>query len=680
MPRISIRSEKGRQTQRSLCYSGVMGDPFKLKKLRMSNFRSFSESEVNFYPNGMTLIRGHNLDTGGSSYAGKTSIPLAISYALGFLPFSAKDQKKWGSDGPTFVELEVTNDEGTIVIRAGDKPSLTLPSGRKVTGAAPIKEELAKYLQVNPEVLAALTYQQQGERSRFLAKTDAEKKEFLSNVMPWLVRIEEASEVCEVNLTRIRQEVAATEQVLAINSRQFQSAILQEPVLVQLPKVEELKVELSNKVSNLQTSIEIAQIDVASFGTITAEDTPEMKEKADLKQEAVRRWNVARKEDQQRIQFFNQEVQRIDRCITQKEALARTIPSVLKSIESLESNKCPTCEQFWNTAPEKLAADKETLRAATEARDALKGLSELKKVAQQEFLPEPKIAKLESIMVKLDNEISQLKQEQNSSLNKRMSAVQVAQQKLHSLRVAAQQASAELSNLEHKASITAKENEHRVADYQRSLADKNRCQSEIAGITATLEQKRTELKAEQDFQEMIGRKGFLGSIFEEVLREISEETNKILASVANTAHVTLNFVSDTSTLKGKVNKTIQSIVTVNGNVADFQSGCSGGMRTSVGIAVDLAVATVISRRTNTWPGWLCYDEGFEGLDQVSKETVLEMLKKHAADRLVMVIDHTSEVKEYFSSFIDVEFSSGNSNVAPTPVLTTPEVSGSSEPW
>ncbi len=41
---------------------------------------------------------------------------------------------------------------------------------------------------------------------------------------------------------------------------------------------------------------------------------------------------------------------------------------------------------------------------------------------------------------------------------------------------------------------------------------------------------------------------------------------------------------------------------------------------------------------------------------------MEILKKHACNRLILVVDHASETKELFSSFIDIEFKNGVSRV------------------
>ncbi len=636
-----------------------MGSPFWLTALRMKNFRSFSEVEIKFERSGMTLLRGRNLDTGGSSYSGKTSIPLGISFALGFLPFSAKDQKRWGAEGPMYVELDITNDIGQATIRAGDKASLKLPDGRKVTSSSAIKEELAKFLGVNPDVLAALTYQQQGEKSRFLSKTDSEKKEFLSNVMPWLVKIEQATDVCDSNIIKINQDMAVSTRLVEMADAQLASLAIQEPVLVDLPLVKELKESLVVKRILLAKLLAEAVKEKEVADAVVVKE-PKLLALATIKAEAAGRLAIVRGEERYRIGTYNAEYAKVNNLYNETSVQANTLPKLLKEIQSLEANKCPTCFQIWSQVADRLATAKTLLQAAQEAIEALPKIKEARGCLV--FTTDPKIVQLEAIVNRLDCDISQLQLEQQNLNNKRTEAIQAATQKIHSMQVQDQQLVNEISNVDNQTAMVAKENERRVGDYTRAQIEKQKIIDRRASIEPELANHRTKLKAEQDFQALIGRGGFLGSIFDEVLAEITTEANVILASVANTAHVTISFLSETSTLKGKINKTIQSVVTIGGHSADLKSGASGGMGTSIGLAVDLAVANVVSRRTNTCPGWLIIDEGFDGLDQISKETAMQILQKNSCNRLIMMIGHSSEFKEMFTDFIDVEFKNGTSRV------------------
>jgi DNA repair exonuclease SbcCD ATPase subunit len=78
--------------------------------------------------------------------------------------------------------------------------------------------------------------------------------------------------------------------------------------------------------------------------------------------------------------------------------------------------------------------------------------------------------------------------------------------------------------------------------------------------------------------------------------------------------------------------------------------------------VDIAVAAVIARRTGASPQWIVLDEAFDGLDSGAKEACLEILQKHANDKLVMIVSHVSDFREFFTSSIQIQYKDGKSEV------------------
>src|SRR4029077_17613084 len=156
----------------------------RLGKLTLKNFRSHRKSVVDFPTSGMTLVRGKNLDTGESSYTGKSTIGLAISYVLDAgMPFSAKDQKCWYAEGNMSVQLELLTDDSTYTVKRGSQWSVTRPDGVAVTGAPAVKEELRKIFGVYPDMLTPLIYKPQNKAGRFLFMAPADKRDFLAKVL-----------------------------------------------------------------------------------------------------------------------------------------------------------------------------------------------------------------------------------------------------------------------------------------------------------------------------------------------------------------------------------------------------------------------------------------------------------------------------------------------------------------
>jgi len=174
-----------------------------------------------------------------------------------------------------------------------------------------------------------------------------------------------------------------------------------------------------------------------------------------------------------------------------------------------------------------------------------------------------------------------------------------------------------------------------------------------------VEQKK-ELATESEVAELL--KSFVGGIFEEILIEVADETNDILAAIPNVSHCSIQFSTETVTQKGSTKQKITPVVHVGQNSGPIKTVCSGGMETAIELAVDIAVASVIARRTGASPQWIVLDEAFDGLDNAAKEACLEILQKHANDKLVMVVSHVSDFREFFTSAIRIEYKDGKSEV------------------
>ena len=183
----------------------------------------------------------------------------------------------------------------------------------------------------------------------------------------------------------------------------------------------------------------------------------------------------------------------------------------------------------------------------------------------------------------------------------------------------------------------------------------------MTSIVTLRDNKNAELQVEFDFTKIVGKKGFLGSIFDEVLREIETSINTKLTVVANMAHVTFAFKTESLDSKGQTKKSITPIVNINGNETSL-AALSGGMMSTLELITDLATKEVIESRTGTAIGWYFADEVFNGQGQPTKEACLDILKQCSQSRALFVIDHHSEMREYFNKVIDIRMLNGISSV------------------
>lgn len=171
-----------------------------------------------------------------------------------------------------------------------------------------------------------------------------------------------------------------------------------------------------------------------------------------------------------------------------------------------------------------------------------------------------------------------------------------------------------------------------------------------------------EIQKEQDFLKLIGKDGFLGFIFDEFLQEVSTLMNEYLSKIPNVCFITIQFVSEIVTQKGIVKRNIKPIfLTTTSEVSSWHQ-FSGGQKSSIDLAMGLALHRVICHRLAVKPGWLILDEVFEGQDIVTKEACLEIIKEFAENKLVIVVDHASEFKEMFEQHLLVTSSQGRSRI------------------
>ena len=92
---------------------------------------------------------------------------------------------------------------------------------------------------------------------------------------------------------------------------------------------------------------------------------------------------------------------------------------------------------------------------------------------------------------------------------------------------------------------------------------------------------------------------------------------------------------------------------------------SGGELRCLSVATDFAVIGLLEDVAGIAINPIILDEGFEGLDSLNRERVLEVIELVAAKRQVFVIDHASEIKTGFSKVLKVEKKNGVSYLSDT---------------
>ena len=695
-----------------------------LKSISISGLRSIAGPvTINLPPNGLVLVEGKNEDTGGSSGSGKSNFLSAIALVLDFCPYPSTVLQSWDITHPMAVEGVLETDRGILRIRRGSKARASLADIPIQGGAKAVRETIQQAIGVNPETLALLTYRQQKKPGLFLSKTDAEKKELLTGLLQ-LSRFEEAAEEAQKSISNLETQLARLEASWNDAKQNLNEALVTDNTEALKAAIEELSVKKvliekkrdilldKKKACNEHLTAQLLQnkslvkdkyeeaVNVLKVAKseklphITSEVLDKLQANLSLvdKRLAELRAADAQKEAERRTLVLGIQAS-INACnakIGAKSGIEREISRLSKELAALENDICPTCTRQWDKAQEKkldiqkqVASQMEKLEAVTQAQLALTAAKE-KLEALPYPTPNPSIEKFAAVESKLNQDIATEKQKQISQAQVVMAERQA---NLLTLEGAVRTIENDLLKAETEArtvtkfkvddidkDIALQDNElshvnAQISDYQQGLKMtefklKNYTVviAKEAAARAAYEEVDTKIRAEKDYQLLIGREGFLGSIFDEILAEISDETNETLRSVANTRGCTVRFKSENLTQKGTVQKKIVPVVTINGHETTLEAGPSGGMGSVIELAVDLALGNVISRRTGISPGWLILDECLEGLDTVCKESCMDILGKYAENRLVMVVDHNTEFKALFSQVITVRYKDGVSTI------------------
>lgn len=679
----------------------------KLQSLSLLAFRSFaSHSWVEFPQSGLVLVDGNNKDTGGSSGSGKSSVNLGIQYAITAGGPPATALQSWMTEDPVSVMLTLKSGEQTIGITRGKKGLSVAVDGVLFNGNSKASEEkLASLFPFPLKLLETLTYRPQKTRNSFLLLSDADKKEFLSLVLG-LDKIESILEASEKTSSELQKKLDTQRAVvdgmipqLKILESQLQDVTELNEKLDEAKKTRDIRSQelaeaksklktLSDEIKERRDHVSAKWMKLIDETKVAEVDTSHLDAQRKLLNDCGQRVQALDAAEAAAIAAVKSETAQLQKKLTaakvavsERTGLNLRVQVALKEMASLEKNVCPTCNQSWQNALEKLdQLDGEI----SGIREKLKTIDTLEKeipnieaeIASKTYVRPESHTKMASVLADLQVKVAEAQATVNSQKLLAKSNAELAKADLKAamnqeLQQADEEKRSEISNVQEKINASSLEVGVLDADINNLLSQLTIAGRAVEGVSklkAQILQKDEEMASikallglELDLQAALGRTGFLNAIQAEILAEISAEANTILANVPNVSHVSIDFQTEKTTQKGTVKSVITPIIRISGQEASFAAGLSGGQQTSVDLAVDLAVIEVVRRRTGAAPNWLILDEPFDGMDFVSKEALMEVLGKFSQDRLILIVDHGTEFKEMFSSVITVNFESGQSS-------------------
>jgi DNA repair exonuclease SbcCD ATPase subunit len=588
---------------------------------------------------GLFLIKGEN-------GVGKSSILMAISHLLGFCPIPSTGLQSWFTEKKFQVVGRFESGGDSFTVSRG-KETWVLHNGEQIKGPKAVDAKLLELFNgLEPDLRRLLTYRPQRKPGMFLSLPDAKKKEFLSAVIPELARYEKAIEASSVVLEKLEDEErsagAALEYVTKVlDSLRAPVEPVEPDLSYQLSKIEALETEISgwqDTVKSLRDRAESA-VDTLDLGQL----------EKDLKQayEDFAQTRDKTNDLNSRVFSLKSQYQKLDE-------LKRALLKCVEHNKLLKNGKCPTCIRSWDSTDEALKrGELEQSRLIAE----VKRLMALPETITQYEAEASDYFKQQNYYSTLATQLSvKIQSAKDTALSDINVGIANALQRINTLQSECSQLKSSTYTIQ---SEYKRARELYIKDCDLLAVSRNNVVASRDNYNVIL----GKLNVERDCLALA--KGFFNSIFDDILVDISYRTNKILGKVDNVADVTIDFRSTYETAKKVIHRRITPYVTIRGREAELEYGPSGGMYSSVELAVDLAVAEVVAHRSGFKPGFLILDEPFTGVSIKSKEAALEVLQAWAQERLVIVVDHEGSFQGLFSNAIEVVSDNGTTTVRKT---------------
>lgn len=204
-----------------------------------------------------------------------------------------------------------------------------------------------------------------------------------------------------------------------------------------------------------------------------------------------------------------------------------------------------------------------------------------------------------------------------------------------------------------------------LARYEASLKSMKDQESGYANSLTQAEEDFTQLTQQISLAEELRKalKLFISISFDGALESIGDAATKIIRCVPTMSNATIQFEGQKETKDGKVKEEVNAVISMNGDIGIPIKSLSGGERSSVDLAVDLAVIEFIEEESAKGIDVFILDEPFTGLDTAGIEMILEFLRNLTSTKKLIIVDHNPEVKEMVSDRL-VVVREGNSSTIP----------------
>jgi DNA repair exonuclease SbcCD ATPase subunit len=669
-----------------------------LLSFKFNNIRGFTtEQEIDISNRDKIIqVDGVNTNTGGSSGAGKTTILLALDYLLGISDKPSTVLQSWLTKEPMCVSGEFLIDNKPVTITRSKKHGLTIVTpDETISGNSKLTEEkLDEFIGLPRKIFKKMVHKRQKDGGFFLSLTAKESFEFLISVLGLDKYLNQMTSI-STDIDSIGKEISTLDNSInTLNSLKSELEELLKSKIEPTCHVTQAHVDqLTKQRLELQTKIDskykevvdrISAIKKPKQGSVDFSKGPLDKLEQELmtlekkESDAVIKHDTLIQNLRQAKTNFSLELNRISGYKTDMERIVDEIANYKEQRDEIQLSKCHTCKQVWNgsSAQDEVGRITEQItilgKSALDLRDRIQQEHDIKvkydrveQVLEETKLTRPKEKssdewnrlknaiyreKDERINIEYDEENKYLKakaeyDKQTSNIAESFREEKEALDKqLSDNRIDSADVDRQLEYF-HKANNTYKIEKE---DLENNISGK---QSEILKKTEKLTIIKTKLIVAEESKRCV--KAYVLQIFQETLDSIGDIATELMSGIPNMANSTIYLEGCKENKNGVIKDEIEAIINKDGvNKVPLKALC-GGEETAIELAIDLAVIDVIETRANKGANFFIADEPFNGLDSICKEKCLHIISRYNTNKKIIMIDHSSELKEQVSDTITV---------------------------
>lgn len=571
------------------------------------NFLSIEKAFLEFDESGSLLIKGWNYDVDRANGAGKTAVLNALSFAL----YDKLPRKITATE-----ILRRGTKKGCVTARVDCGSEILVVKRSRPKGVEFYKEsdgtlEALQITQQEWESKLGLTYNQfivsmycsqanSAATPRFLLLNDTDKKEFLLQLLN-LQEFALCKKQVDENIQLILQKVSSAHNQIAV----LQSKI--DAYSETLIDEDETKLDIANKEESKKTFLK-------ALDEVNSVPKPDFAKYLQLEEDILAKKTAFAKARANRDALF-----------AQWSKLGRNIKPFNKS------DACPTCgTQLDNSHAKSVHED------------------EVAKLKSEQASIKAQIDALDATLLN-ENKIEELSQK----LRERKRKDSVEYEKANATRL---ELTSQLNFIESQIKILNKKLIDNATQAERVTTlklQKQQLSDDVKILSKDLEIQKT-------VSMIYSPTGAQAYVLDSAVSLFNEKIAMYVGELW--PNLTYELQSYKENVKGEVTAKFSESIVMDGKPISLGS-LSGGELKALSICADMALLGILEQQFGIHMSPIIFDEAFDGLDVSGKEFALDLIKILSKDRLVVVIDHASEMASAFDKAWLVEKRNGISTIS-----------------